>query len=251
MTEKQWNIFCDFKKELKQKIEEWTERAPKLTDLQKEAARLAKNTEYSFETPVVYNRALNDVQPQDDIKLIVIGDNPGKDEQLKINNRYLVGQAGKIAEGYFRRNPELGVDFRRNVIILNKTPIHSAKTIQLNTIAKLGGPEISVLIKESQIWMAEKTAALHAELGTELWLVGYSELQDKKIFCPSRATLKASLINRKDAWNRVYVFQHFSMNRFTIDLSEYIKTEKKENARLESNIHELGVLHKKEIFGAQ
>ena len=36
MTEKQWNIFCDFKKELKQKIEEWTERAPKLTDLQKE-----------------------------------------------------------------------------------------------------------------------------------------------------------------------------------------------------------------------
>lgn len=72
MTEKQWNIFCDFKKELKQKIEEWTERAPKLTDLQKEAARLAKNTEYSFETPVVYNRALNDVQPQDDIKLIVI-----------------------------------------------------------------------------------------------------------------------------------------------------------------------------------
>ena len=251
MTEKQWNIFCDFKKELKQKIEEWTERAPKLTDLQKKAARLAKNTEYSFETPVVYNRALNDVQPQDDIKLIVIGDNPGKDEQLKINNRYLVGQAGKIAEGYFRRNPELGVDFRRNVIILNKTPIHSAKTIQLNTIAKLGGPEISVLIKESQIWMAEKTAALHAELGTELWLVGYSELKDKKIFCPYRDALKNSLINRKDAWNRVYVFQHFSMNRFTIDLSEYIKTEKKENARLESNIHELGVLHKKEIFGAQ
>ena len=251
MTEKQWNIFCDFKKELKQKIEEWTERAPKLTDLQKEAARLAKNTEYSFETPVVYNRALNEVQPQDDIKLIVIGDNPGKDEQLKINNRYLVGQAGKIAEGYFRRNPELGVDFRRNVIILNKTPIHSAKTIQLNTIAKLGGPEISVLIKESQIWMAEKTAALHAELGTELWLVGYSELKDKKIFCPYRDALKNSLINRKDAWNRVYVFQHFSMNRFTIDLSEYIKTEKKENARLESNIHELGVLHKKEIFGAQ
>lgn len=251
MTEKQWNIFCDFKKELKQKIEEWTERAPKLTDLQKKAARLAKNAEYSFETPVVYNRALNDVQPQDDIKLIVIGDNPGKDEQLKINNRYLVGQAGKIAEGYFRRNPELGVDFRRNVIILNKTPIHSAKTIQLNTIAKLGGPEISGLIKESQIWMAEKTAALHAELGTELWLVGYSELKDKKIFYPYRDTLKASLINRKDVWNRVYVFQHFSMNRFTIDLSEYIKTEKKENARLESNIHELGVLHKKEIFGAQ
>ena len=251
MTEQQWKYFCDFKKQLKQKVEEWTAQAPELTDLQKKSAQLANNTEYSYETPVVYNRSLDDITPQDDIKLIVIGDNPGKDEQLKKNNRYLVGQAGKIAEGYFRRNPELGVDFRRNVIILNKTPIHSAKTVQLNTIAKLGGQKIADLIKESQIWMAEKTAALHAELGTELWLVGYSELKDKKIFSAYRDTLKESLLDKKEAWNRVYVFQHFSMNRFTIDLSDFIKAGKKENAPLESNIHELGVLHKIEIFGAQ
>ena len=249
MTNEQWKVFCDFKEALRAKIQQWTEAAPELTELQRKAAALAETPEYSFETPVVYNRALDEVSPQDEIKLIVIGDNPGKDEQLAKNNRYLVGQAGKIAEGYFRRNPELGIDFRRNVIILNKTPVHSAKTAQLKTIEKQGGEKISNLIRESQLWMAEYTARLHAALGTELWLVGYSELKDKGIFCSYRDKLKLTLINSsQEAWNRVYVFQHFSMNRFSIDLGEFIKAAEKEKAPLESNIHELGRIHKDEIF---
>lgn len=248
MTDIQWKSFCDFKDDFKRKVEEWRTAAPELTKLQREAAQLAKTPDYPFETTVVYNRSLDDVTPQDEIKLIVIGDNPGKDEQLAKNNRYLVGQAGKIAEGYFRRNAELKTDFRRNVIILNKTPVHSAKTAQLKTIAKQGGPEISRLIQDSQRWMAQRTAALHAALGTELWLVGYSELKDKGIFSLYRDTLKAELSQNPAAWNRVYVFQHFSMNRFTIDLAEYINANKKENAPLESNIHELGRIHKDEIF---
>lgn len=247
MTEEQWKVFCSFKDDFKRQIEEWKNAAPELTQLQREAAKLAKTPDYPFETTVVYNRALDDITPLDQIKLIVIGDNPGKDEQLAKNNRYLVGQAGKIAEGYFRKNPELGVDFRRNVIILNKTPLHSAKTAQLKTIARLGGEKIAGLIQESQVWMAQKTAELHKALGTELWLVGYSELKDKGIFSAYRDTLKASC--PQEAWDKVYVFQHFSMNRFTIDLSDYIKAEKKEKAPLESNIHELGLLHRKEIFG--
>ena len=250
MTEVQWKCFCDFKDDFKQKVAEWKAAAPELTQLQRESALLAKTPEYPFETSVVYNHSLDEVTPQDDIKLIVIGDNPGKDEQLAKNNRYLVGQAGKIAEGYFKRNPELGVDFRRNVIILNKTPVHSAKTAQLKTIAKQGGESVSKLIKESQCWMAERTAALHAALGTELWLVGYSELKDKGMFSLYRDTLKeACKAESAEVWNRVYVFQHFSMNRFTIDLSDFITANKKENAPLESNIHELGVLHRNEIFG--
>ena len=251
MTEKQWEYFCDFKADFKKTTAEWKASAPELTGLQREAARLAGTPDYPFETSVVYNRSLEDITRDDEIKLIVIGDNPGKDEQLAKNNRYLVGQAGKIAEGYFRRNPELGVDFRRNVIILNKTPVHSAKTAQLKTIAKQGGEAVSKLIQESQIWMAQKTAALHAALGTELWLVGYSELKDKGLFSLYRDTLKAACTaESKEVWNRVYVFQHFSMNRFTIDLSDYIKAGKKENAPLKSNIHELGLLHRNEIFGA-
>lgn len=247
MTNEQWKAFCDFKTTLKSKIQEWTAAAPELTELQRKAAVLAKTPEYPFETPVVYNRALDELTKDDEIKLIVIGDNPGKDEQLSKNNRYLVGQAGKIAEGYFRRNPELGVDFRRNVIILNKTPVHSAKTVQLKNIAKQGGEKIASLIQESQIWMAEQTAELHAALATELWLVGYSELKEGGIFGCYRDALKAAC--SREEWERVFVFQHFSMNRFTIDLNDFVKAQKKEKAQLESNIHELGILHRKEIFG--
>ncbi len=247
MTNEQWKVFCNFKESLQKKIQEWAESAPELAELQRKAAVLAKTPEYPFETTVVYNRALDDITRDDEIKLIVIGDNPGKDEQLAKNNRYLVGQAGKIAEGYFRRNPELGVDFRRNVIILNKTPVHSAKTVQLKTIAKQGGEKIAKLIQESQLWMAEQTAALHAALGTELWLVGYSELKEGGLFCRYRDALKNAC--DREAWENVFVFQHFSMNRFTIDLADYVKANKKENAPLESNIHELGILHRKEIFG--
>ena len=248
MTEQQWQVFCNFKSELKQKIDSWTAFAPELPALQKEAAELADTPAYPFEIPVVYNKALDDVTPEDDIKLIVIGDNPGKDEQRAKNSRYLVGQAGKIAEGYFKKNPELGIDFRRNVIILNKTPVHSAKTAQLKTISRKGGEKISSLIQESQIWMAQKTAALHNALGTELWLVGYSELKSKGIFSAYRDTLKESCT--AEAWNRVYVFQHFSMNRFTIDLADYIKNNSKSGAAksLSQNIHELGILHRDEIF---
>ena len=246
MTQAQWNTFCSFKKELQGKINEWTNAAPELAGLQKQAAELANTPSYPFEIPVVYNKALDDITPQDDIKLIVIGDNPGKDEQRLKNSRYLVGQAGKIAEGYFKKNPELQIDFRKNVIILNKTPVHSAKTAQLKTIAKNGGTKISDLIEESQIWMAKKTAELHNALNTELWLVGYSELKAKGIFSSYRDQLKSSCT--PEAWNRTYVFQHFSMNRFTIDLADYIRQNKKENAPLINNIHELGILHKNEIF---
>lgn len=250
MTDSQWKIFNNFKDELRSQIEVWAKIAPELTELQKAAAIAGKTPAYPFETSVVYNRALDELTKSDNIKLIVIGDNPGKDEQLAKNNRYLVGQAGKIAEGYFKKNPELGVDFRKNVIILNKTPVHSAKTKQLQTIAKLGGSKIAGLLKESQIWMAEKTAKLHTDLcgageASELWLVGYSELKGKGIFTDYRDTLKQTYMNVNPAiWDKVYVFQHFSMNRFTIDLKDNF--DQKES--LQNNIYRLGNLHKTEIF---
>ena len=241
MTDAQWKYFCDFKDDLRSKIEEWKASAPELTKLQKDAAILAKTPEYPFETTVVYNRALDDITKDDDIKLIVIGDNPGKDEQLAKNNRYLVGQAGKIAEGYFRRNPELGIDFRKNVIILNKTPVHSAKTAQLKYIAKNGGQKIANLIEETELWMAEETANLAKKLNSEIWLVGYSELKPKGIFVKYRDQLK-----KYADWEKIFVYQHFSMNRFSIDLKEFMQVHKE--LSLKEALFQLGTLHKNEIF---
>lgn len=255
MNEKQWKIFCGFREEFFAKTQEWEKRIPQLKDYQEQAAMEAKTPSYSFETPVVYNRTLDEITMEDDIKLIVIGDNPGKDEQLEKNRKYLVGQAGKIAEGFFRRNPALGIDFRKNAVILNKTPVHSAKTVQLKRIMALGGEPVSTLITESQLWMARETAKLHRNLceaadnqesQPELWLVGYAELKNRGFFTGYRDELK-NYYGEATAWNKVYVFQHFSMNRFSIDLKEYMEKDE-ENLSLEEAIHQLGNLHKQEIF---
>ena len=278
MTDLQWKAFFDFKKIFIEKIDEWNKRCPQLQVLQEAAAKAANTPSYSFETPIVYNRDLDRFTRDDDIKLIVIGDNPGKDEQLLKNNKYLVGQAGKIADGFFKRNPELGVDFRKNVIILNKTPVHSAKTNQLKHIIKNGGVQVAALIQESQLWMAEQTAKLHSALcsgasgggvAPELWLVGYAELKGKGIFIPYRDKLKESygvctagtdlagangtagtdlLVSGAYAWSKVYVFQHFSMNRFTIDLGELTEEHSWDSLSLIDRIHKTGDLHKSEIF---
>lgn len=253
MTDFQWEIFCKFREELKNQIKKWSEMVPNLQGLQKKAAEFFKTPEYSFETPIVYNSDLDKISKSDEIKLIVIGDNPGKDEQLEKNQKYLVGQAGKIAEGFFRRNPELNIDFRKNVIILNKTPIHSAKTAQLKFIVKNGGKKVESLLLETQLWMAEKTAKLHSLLNqeshTELWLVGYSELKEKGIFVPYKNKLKENYDeNFKKNWDDIFVFQHFSMNRFSIDLQNF-KKEHSEEKNLLENIHILGKNHKEEIFG--
>nr|WP_180487435.1 hypothetical protein [Treponema socranskii] len=291
MLRSQFKAFVEFRDEFRSRVAEWSKYASALEALQKTAAQ--KDTpDYPVETTVVYNRALDDVSAQDEIKLIVIGDNPGKDEQLSINNRYLVGQSGKIADGFFRRNPELQTDFRKNVVILNKTPVHTAKTHHLRSLQK-ANPEIAKLIEISQLWMAEHTAKLHRALwenganekkfvrsradtdGTkigecfnpaQLWLVGYAELKEKGIFAPYRDALKAAYAG-SDAWKSVFVYQHFSMNRFLIDLKAYQKNREADgggkkthgnkkgaalsgtNASLACDLEKLGEYHRKEIFG--
>ena len=280
MTEIQWQFFTDFRMDFKDKCHQWNEAfAAMLEPLQKAAA--SKDTpEYAVETGVVYYHALDEVTKDTDIKLIVIGDNPGKDEQLLCNQRYLVGQAGKIAAGFFSRHPELAVDFRKNTIILNKTPVHTAKTTHLRYLLKNGSSEITHLIQESQLWMAQKTAQLHQVLcsaenhgekisgtgwaGCQLWLVGYAELKGRGLFLDYRNQLAKSYgvevvgEGQDDSapqdflpqWNQVMVYQHFSMNRFTIDLADKLD-EGQINSQLplQEQLAVLGALHRQEIFG--
>lgn len=256
MTEEQWKVFSDFKDEFKAQCKKWAKFSSELIPLQISSSK--KDTpEYSIETPVVYNTALDDLTQESDIKLIVIGDNPGKNEQLAKNCRYLVGQAGKIGDGFFKKNPELKIDFRKNVIILNKTPVHSAKTKHLVTIEQglvSQNSPAHTLIKDSQEWMAQKTATLHQNLTAlstgsgsipQLWLVGYSELKKNGIFLPYRQTLGSSYHNNP-AWQNVFVYQHFSMNRFSIDLNDYAKAHPANT--LTQNLADLGTFHRQEIF---
>ena len=257
MTNFQWECFNKFRNTFKDMVTQWNNQAKSLIIVQETAMEFFKNVDYELQTPIVYNTALDEITRNDEIKLIVIGDNPGKDEQLTKNQKYLVGQAGKLGNNFFKNHEELGIDFRKNVIILNKTPIHSAKTNQLKKFATFGGKEIENLIKETQIWMAQETAKLHQKLlqnsenkdFPQLWLVGYSELKEKGIFTDYKNELKKQYQTSeeaKNAWDNVFVYQHFSMNRLSIDLKEF-STENK-NLDLKTQLKTLGKKHKDEIF---
>ncbi|WP_147613377.1 hypothetical protein [Treponema pectinovorum] len=256
MTDKQFLIFDTFRNQLKNYCHTLNERfAEELIPLQKAAAQ--KDTPfYPIQTPVVYNTALDEITRQTEIKKIVIGDNPGKNEQLLQNQKYLVGQAGKIATSFFNKNPEFNTDFRKNVIILNKTPFHSAKTNHLNFILKNASQTLKEAIQNSIVWMAQETAKLHQEFckygeqnsTVELWLVGYAELKNKGIFISYRDSLKQVYLHEKEFWDKVFVFQHFSMNRFSIDLADFMK--KNCEADKVQAVQKLGSLHKEEIFAS-
>jgi len=263
MTSEQYKAFSDFRDDFKNHVKKWSRFNDQLISLQREAAaQNLKNQEpdYEVETPVCYNTALDEVTEADDIKIILIGDNPGKNEQLEKNRRYLVGLSGKLGDKFFNENPELNTDFRKNIIILNKTPVHSARTEQLHYIIKNGSPEIAELIHESQLWMAEATAKLHMELCRgkgpeeklpELWLIGYAELKGKGLFLPYRDKLTETYnAAGQSALFRetVFTYQHFSMNRFTIDLNGYRKKQDPETS-LSQSLKDLGSLHRTEIFG--
>ena len=247
MTKAEFERFCQFREMFKNQIEEWKKQLSgqeaNIKLMQKNLAKKDGVPDYSLDNILVYNKALDEVSEQDNIKLIVIGDNPGKQEQLAQNQKYLVGQAGKIAEGFFARNPELETDFRKNVIILNKTPLHTAKTKELLSLTKDSDPVVKQIFEESQIFMARETANLAKDLNLEIWLVGYSELKSKGIFSIYKESLKAAFEDFSKS--KVYVYQHFSMNRFLVDLKENLDSSK----NLKENLISIGENHRKEIFG--
>lgn len=286
MTHEQWTAFREFRDDFRERCERWSaESAPDdwLATLQVAAAEADANPKYPLETPIVYSRALDDVREGDEIRLLVIGDNPGKDEQLAKNRRYLVGQAGKLGEGFFRRNLELGVDFRKNAIILNKTPIHTAKTKQLAWIRRNGGERFERLFAQTQRWMAERTVALARSLGSAIWLVGYGELRQTGLFAEYAKSLYSTTTSQGSVEQRgamareaaapfapegdapraasgggsrsapedtsffpqILLFQHFSMNRFSIDLKERYNPAED----LGTNLRRIGLEHRREILG--
>ncbi|MBQ4497392.1 MAG: hypothetical protein II973_07805 [Spirochaetaceae bacterium] len=282
MNGKQWKIFDGFRQEFKAQIELWQAELEKagaldlLIKLQKDSQKAGHTPEYAVETPIVYNTALDKITQEDQIKLIAVGDNPGKNEQLAANRAYLVGQAGKLGVKFFSDSPELGIDFRKNVIILNKTPLHSPKTKDLAYIINEAkktpqGEAICRVLRESQVWMAQKTAELHQSLfeaaqtedeKPQLWLIGYGELKKAGVFEAYKQTLcnkyaefctNNSSASTNDSGNGIsrtdsfLVFQHFSMNRFSIDLKQF--QAENQSLSLKSALAALGKKHRKEIFG--
>jgi hypothetical protein len=193
----------------------------------------------------VYNLALDEVGPQDNIRLILVADNPGRRDQ--VTGRYLVGPSGKIAEGFFRNNPDLGLDLRSNVLILNKTPVHTPRTAELGELCRLGGPKFAEKLAATQRFMAALLLEFHAALSgggstgssthrkpVPVWITGYSEMKKggifqvytdalQEIYAQAAGGLRGQgSVRHRPATAKlrdtVLLFRHFSMNQFTIDL---------------------------------
>jgi hypothetical protein len=241
-------------------VEAWSAQNPYLLEAEERLREKLGYGDYRVETPVVYNRALDDITSDDEIKVILVADNPGKKEQLAANNRYLVGQSGKLAEGWFKR--ELRLDFRREVLILNKTPVHTPKTAELALLSRnagIYGDRVESLLAGSQSAMADLAWRLLAALrdaghneprgGSSwpvLWVSGVGELRNNGLFEVYRDELIRRLA-KADASARasVWAFNHFSMNQFAVEL----KRKARPGRPLLEELARIGRENRLRIFG--
>ncbi|HRY54900.1 MAG TPA: hypothetical protein P5133_13400 [Spirochaetia bacterium] len=230
----------------------WSAAHPYLPALQEELRAELGYEDYRVETSIVYNRALDDISKADTIRFVLVGDNPGKNEQLARNNRYLVGQSGRLAEGWFSR--ELGIDFRREVLILNKTPVHTPKTAELRRLLALAGPRgsdrrgrLESLLAESQCAMAGLAFRAARALGATLWISGLGELRRGGLFEAYRDALADLLAAApRRAGVPLWAFNHFSMNQFAIEL----KRKAEPGKPLAEELGRIGAGNAGRIFGA-
>jgi hypothetical protein len=163
-----------------------------------------------------------------------------------------VGQSGKLAEGWFKR--ELGIDFRREVIILNKTPIHTPKTAELGLLARgsiLHRERIEALLADSQAAMADLAWRLYRALrdcGEEpiLWISGLGELRRGGLFEIYRDELSRRMAKGpQELRSGVWAFNHFSMNQFAVEL----KRKARPGEDLMKELGRVGAENRERVFG--
>lgn len=249
MTEQQFSEFRSAREDFRTYAETLGRSLPWLRDIQEELRRKLGYEDYMVETPVVYNRALDDIGPQASPRFIFVGDNPGKNEQKACNQRYLVGQAGKLAQGWFRDN--MGIDFREAGIIVNKTPIHTAKTAELSLLRRLAadrGRDLDAVLRESQERMAGFAFRFQKALGGIVWISGYGHLKGKSLFAPWAAEMARLYAGAPEPMrDNVWLFRHFSMNQFSVEYKRFKAGRGDDSA--EDVCRALGVSNRKKICG--
>jgi hypothetical protein len=249
MDKKTWEAFRRARDHFREYAEKLDRETPGLRAWQQELADSRDGPPYTVETPVLYNFRLDEVRPADDVQLILVADNPGRREQAAENRRYLVGPSGKLAGRFFREHPELGIDFDRQVIILNKTPVHSPRTGELRELCRRGGAGVTEAIAGSQRIMAELLVEFHRVFRVPVWITGYSEMHPRGIFAVYTAAL-GERYRRNDAEtetlrDRLFLYRHFSMNQFTIDLNR----QRRSGENLASALERIGRAYRGRILG--
>ncbi|MGL4956987.1 MAG: uracil-DNA glycosylase family protein [Bacteroidales bacterium] len=191
MTKNEWDAFQNFRAAFKRKIAVWKAMYPGEI--------------------FVYNSDLDTIIEETDIRYIFVGDNPGVQE--KEQGRYLAGHSGQICDKFMKERLEIDM---ANVLVLNKTPIHTPSTMDLKKV----NPDA---LKETQIWMAQQIALL-TKVFTEvdLCIFGISHLGKGNLFEPFCEVLKTGL-DPIYADKHLYAFKHFSYGQFHGDYNDAVE----------------------------
>lgn len=183
-----------------------------------------------------------DIEPlrHTDVKLIIVADNPGQEEQTDKSYLSGNGKAGKRAQKIFDENHGLGIKFReegtmKDVLVLNKTPIHTPTTEVLQKLKKIGDHSVEIALNDSQKKMADILLRFQKTLPTvPVWIVGTSELRG--IFKTFTDTLEDLYAHEPKLLANVFLFRHFSRGWFEKDI-------KKIKEKLASETLTLTLLH--------
>jgi len=258
-----WNKFVKIREKFRKEVDELSASLPQLNVVQQELVNNRSEVSYKIETPVVYNSALDEITPENEIKLILVADNPGRREQAAENRRYLVGPSGKIAGKFLRENPSLGIDFTKNVIILNKTPVHTPRTVELRELCKIDKEEVHTearrhgghgeefrvtlrdMLDKSQNFMADLLLEFYKVFECSVWIIGYSEMRKKGIFEVYTERLKELCGADKDFYKQLFFYRHFSMNQFTIDLKQQALPDES----VSKSLKRIGKAYRERILG--
>jgi len=89
-----------------------------------------KNLDYKLIRTIVYNIQLDEIIPEE-IKIILVGDNPGINEQAQ--NAYLVGKSGSMAANFFKE--VYNYDFYKNILIITAVRLSHIIQPQIQLIA--------------------------------------------------------------------------------------------------------------------
>ncbi len=229
MTKNQFEKFKKLRIEFREKISFWHE---KYNEIFKE--KIEQIEGYEITNSFIYNEKLDDLTEKSDIKYIWIQDNPGYTEMLQ--SRYAVGASGKAGQN-FLENTGLVDSFDKEVIVLNKEPIHTKVTANLS---KLKNKDLQ---DETQVYMSNFIYRLHKIFECDLWILGLSNLNS--IFKAFKESMK--LLYKEDNLNKkVFLYYHFSQGQFK---KAYNLKEKELNTNdTQKILNNIGIENRKKYF---
>ena len=190
---------------------------------------------------VVFNASLETIDISK-VKYILVGDNPGKNEKVK--KKYLIGTTGVIVRCFFEKF--LVDDFDKEVVILNKTPISTNKTKELEDLKD------KKILEVSQLYMANLIYKISSKYNIPVIIMGISSCRGasgiwnlnskakKSYFCCFFKQIKYKFREKKD---KLFFIKHFSRNSFfaDFDIEDYKKNPK-------DKFYNIGINYREEFF---